>query len=87
MLIIGRAVAGLGGSGLSNGALTILAAAAPMHKRPGRFFHYTISTCKALTVILAIMGIMMSSKSSCQQEFPPFLICVQSARLVSLADH
>lgn len=40
MLIIGRAVAGLGGSGLSNGALTIIGAAAPMHKRPGRFFHY-----------------------------------------------
>jgi hypothetical protein len=35
MLIIGRAVAGMGGSGLSNGALTILAAAAPIHKRPG----------------------------------------------------
>jgi MFS family permease len=35
MLILGRAVAGLGMSGLSNGALTILADAAPMHKRPG----------------------------------------------------
>jgi MFS family permease len=36
MLIIGRAVAGMGGSGLVNGALTILAAIAPMHKRPGK---------------------------------------------------
>lgn len=36
MLIIGRAVAGLGGSGLVNGALTIIAAIAPMQKRPGQ---------------------------------------------------
>jgi MFS family permease len=35
MLIIGRAVAGLGGSGVRNGGLTIIAAAAPIHKRPG----------------------------------------------------
>ncbi|KAF2188862.1 efflux pump [Zopfia rhizophila CBS 207.26] len=34
MLILGRAVAGLGSSGLSNGALTILSASAPMHKQP-----------------------------------------------------
>jgi MFS family permease len=39
MLIIGRAVAGLGGSGLSNGALTILGAAVPMQKRPGEFLY------------------------------------------------
>jgi MFS family permease len=36
MLIIGRAIAGLGSSGLSNGALTIIGAIAPMHKRPGK---------------------------------------------------
>jgi MFS family permease len=34
MLIIGRSVAGLGASGLVNGALTIIAAAVPMPKRP-----------------------------------------------------
>ncbi|KAL4923695.1 major facilitator superfamily domain-containing protein [Aspergillus undulatus] len=34
MLIIGRAVAGMGSSGMINGALTILAGAVPMHKRP-----------------------------------------------------
>jgi MFS family permease len=42
MLIIGRAVAGLGGSGLSNGALTILSASVPMAKRPGKFFHFSL---------------------------------------------
>lgn len=34
MLIVGRAVAGMGGSGLQNGGLTIINAAAPMPKRP-----------------------------------------------------
>ncbi|KAL4945539.1 hypothetical protein BDV06DRAFT_219227 [Aspergillus oleicola] len=34
MLIIGRAVAGMGSSGMINGALTIIAGAVPMHKRP-----------------------------------------------------
>ena len=34
MLIVGRAVAGMGGSGLINGALTIIAASVPLKKRP-----------------------------------------------------
>ncbi|POR34549.1 MFS multidrug transporter, putative [Tolypocladium paradoxum] len=34
MFIIGRAVAGLGSSGLQKGAFTIIAAAAPLEKRP-----------------------------------------------------
>ncbi|OJJ56203.1 hypothetical protein ASPSYDRAFT_34192 [Aspergillus sydowii CBS 593.65] len=34
MLIVGRAVSGMGTSGMINGALTIIAGAVPMHKRP-----------------------------------------------------
>ncbi|KAF4988707.1 hypothetical protein FGRMN_9600 [Fusarium graminum] len=34
MLIIGRAIAGVGSSGIQNGALTIIASAVPIHKRP-----------------------------------------------------
>ncbi|RHZ62631.1 hypothetical protein CDV55_106177 [Aspergillus turcosus] len=34
MLIIGRAVAGMGGAGLINGALTIISCSIPLHKRP-----------------------------------------------------
>lgn len=34
MLIVGRAIAGMGGSGIINGALTILASSLPLHKRP-----------------------------------------------------
>lgn len=37
MLIVGRAVAGMGASGLSNGGLTILASLAPPEKRPGKY--------------------------------------------------
>lgn len=33
-LIVGRAVAGMGSSGLMNGSMTILAGAAPIQKRP-----------------------------------------------------
>lgn len=33
MLIVGRAVAGLGGAGIQNGALTIISAAVPLYKR------------------------------------------------------
>ena len=34
MLVIGRAVAGMGSAGLTNGALTIIAASVPLEKRP-----------------------------------------------------
>lgn len=32
--ILGRAIAGMGSSGLENGALTLVAGAVPLHKRP-----------------------------------------------------
>lgn len=35
MLIVGRAVAGMGASGIQNGAFTIVAGCVPMNKRPG----------------------------------------------------
>lgn len=35
MFIVGRAVAGMGGSGLMNGGLTILSACVPIEKRAG----------------------------------------------------
>jgi MFS family permease len=35
MLIVGRAISGLGGSGLLNGAYTIISASVPIHKAPG----------------------------------------------------
>jgi MFS family permease len=35
MLIGGRAIAGLGASGMMNGGMTIIAGAVPLQKRPG----------------------------------------------------
>ncbi len=37
MLIIGRAISGMGGSGIVNGALTIISACVPLERRPGTF--------------------------------------------------
>ena len=36
MLIVGRAVAGIGASGLNNGAVTIVSSAVPIQRRPGK---------------------------------------------------
>lgn len=60
MLITGRAVAGIGAAGLVNGALTILAAAVPIHKRPGTFLTY--SRNNMLIIISAMMGIVIPCK-------------------------
>jgi hypothetical protein len=37
MLVVGRAVAGMGGAGLVNGALTILSTCVPLEKRAREF--------------------------------------------------
>ncbi|KAH8434236.1 uncharacterized protein LDX57_011874 [Aspergillus melleus] len=50
MLIIGRAVAGMGASGLNNGALTILASTTPPEKRP--FYMGIIMGVAQLGVVL-----------------------------------
>lgn len=43
MLIVGRAVAGMGGAGLVNGALTIIASSVPLIKRPRKEPHLEYS--------------------------------------------
>lgn len=37
MLIVGRAVAGIGASGLINGAITMVSSAVPIERRPGMY--------------------------------------------------
>lgn len=49
MLIVGRAVAGMGGSGLLNGGLTIMAGAVPLAKRPGKSVISNIGPLKQLS--------------------------------------
>ena len=60
MLIIGRSIAGIGAAGLVNGALTVLAAAVPIHKRPGTPIH--CSWDYMLTTNLAMFGIVIPGK-------------------------
>lgn len=44
IFIVGRTVAGMGGAGILNGALTIISASAPLHRRPGNPKSDIIST-------------------------------------------
>lgn len=55
MLIVGRAVAGMGSSGLSNGAITIIAACASLEKRPA-IIGIMISVAQIGTVTGPLIG-------------------------------
>lgn len=60
MLIVGRAIAGMGTSGMVNGALTILSASVPLHIRASKCATLQIDLTNNL---LAYFGFMMSSMS------------------------
>jgi MFS family permease len=62
MLIIGRAVAGLGGSGLMNGGLTILSTCVPLQKRPRKMPRKNANALANMNS-LVYLGVMMGSKS------------------------
>ena len=53
-LIVGRAVAGMGASGLQNGAMTIIAGCVPMHKRPN-----LLVNCSQI-IVLALLLIVLT---------------------------
>lgn len=55
MLIIGRAIAGMGSAGLMNGGLTILSASMPLHKRP-KYFGIMMGFAQMGTVLGPILG-------------------------------
>lgn len=61
MLIVGRAISGMGGSGLLNGAYTIVSASVPIHKAPGTFFMFFGSDYFPVKLICYIVyiGILM----------------------------
>jgi len=50
MLIIGRAIAGLGAAGIINGAITVVSSCAPLEKRPGESSSPTASRKSILTI-------------------------------------
>jgi len=51
MLIVGRAVAGMGTAGLQNGAFTIIAACVPLHKRPA-----LLGLCQGIAQLGVVFG-------------------------------
>ncbi|GAM40309.1 hypothetical protein TCE0_038f12564 [Talaromyces pinophilus] len=55
MLIIGRAIAGIGSSGLMNGGLTILSVSMPLHKRP-KYFGIMMGFAQMGTILGPIIG-------------------------------
>lgn len=55
MLIVGRAVAGIGGSGLVNGALTIISACVPLNKSP-IYLGIVMSVSQMGTVLGPLIG-------------------------------
>lgn len=95
MLIVGRAVAGMGGSGLVNGALTILSTAAPKHKQPGKGTDFWKSAGCRVHADLAyevLIGVMMGRMSSQDLMYPKrtvrrLTICFQLVRLPLSVDH
>lgn len=54
MLIVGRAVAGMGTAGLQNGAFTIISACVPLHKRPA-----LIGVCQGVAQLGIVFGPMI----------------------------
>jgi MFS family permease len=57
MLVVGRAVAGMGGSGLINGSLTIIAVAAHPSKRPA-----ILATVMAMAGAGQLLGPLVGGK-------------------------
>ena len=66
MLIIGRAVAGIGGAGIINGAISIITAVAPLHRRPSEsafksmFLYLELANVLTLSEDSVLVGFLMS---------------------------
>jgi predicted MFS family arabinose efflux permease len=54
MFIVGRAVAGMGGSGIVNGALTIIAKIIPMEKRGSMTPFFVLAESESLLIKLCL---------------------------------
>jgi MFS family permease len=59
MLIIGRAIAGIGGSGLMNGGFTVVGTVSPMGKRPRESFNYPPSLASS-DCTAVYLGVLMA---------------------------
>jgi MFS family permease len=63
MLIIGRAIAGVGGAGVSTGAFSIVAASLPLQKR-GAFIGILHSTFGFATILGPLIGGALTDHAS-----------------------
>src|ERR1700677_277309 len=55
MLIVGRAIAGMGSAGMTNGALTIIAACVPLQKRP-IYLGFMMATAQTGIILGPLIG-------------------------------
>ncbi|TGO32669.1 hypothetical protein BHYA_0297g00010 [Botrytis hyacinthi] len=81
MLIVGRAVAGMGSAGLMNGAITILTHAVPMEKRPV-YLGFMISTAQLALAVGPLIGGALTQYASWR--WSGFYINLPCGFLVSL---
>lgn len=63
MFIVGRAVAGCGGAGIYNGALTIISTLSPLSTRPGNSLTTISQLQTTYTSLTALLGIAMGFSS------------------------
>lgn len=59
MLIISRAISGIGASGLINGAITIVSASVPLERRPRKFF-FVLAALAFLTFLSSLRSFLSS---------------------------
>lgn len=78
MLIAGRTIAGLGGSGLRNGALTIMSESIPLKERPRKLLLSISSTRVWSWHEVAYFGVCMGSKLILTPDLTlKYLLCSQ----------